>query len=207
MYDEALSQYITETFAAEDEALRRVREMIPQKGLPAIAVSPEEGRFLQWLVRAIGARLAVEIGALGGYSGSWIARGLLPGGKLITIEKNAQHAAVAREHFALTAVADRVELKLGDARQVLPKLRGPMDFVFIDAEKEDNPFYLEWAAGALRPGGVAAAHNAFRGGRVLTPDNPDGEITRAFNRSLAGDPRWLATIFPAGDGMAIAVRL
>ncbi|MBI4768969.1 MAG: O-methyltransferase [Chloroflexi bacterium] len=183
--------------------------MISQKGLPEISVRPEEGRFLQLLVRAVGARRAVEIGTLGGYSGTWIARGLAEGGQLLTIEKDSRHAEVARQCFALAGVAGRVEIKVGDAHDLLPGLRGPFDFVFVDAEKSGYPAYLEWAAGALRPGGMLAAHRAFRGGRLLDPNDrdPDNETLRAFNLRLARDPRWLATIYPGGDGMAVGVRL
>ena len=100
IYNDQISQYISSLFADEDEALRMAREDSPKRGLPSISIKPEEGRFLQFLVRACGAKIAVEIGTLGGYSGTWIGRGLLPGGKLYTLDKDSKHAAVAQEHFA-----------------------------------------------------------------------------------------------------------
>ena len=207
VYNEALENYVRSTFAVEDEALATIRREIPRRGLPEITVRPEEGRFLQFLVAACGARQAVEIGTLGGYSGTWIARGLPPGGRLVTLEKEPAYAAVAREHFALSGVADKVEVRIGDAHRLLPKLEaeGPFDFVFIDAEKDGYPAYLDWAEANLAPGGILAAHNAFRNGAVTDPSSPDRsvEITRRFNRRLAEG--FLSTIFPAGDGTAIAV--
>ncbi|NJN44336.1 MAG: hypothetical protein HC806_06190 [Anaerolineae bacterium] len=122
IYNDELSAYITEHFAREDTAIRRARERSPERGLPAISIRPEEGRFLQLLVAACQAKKAIEIGTLGGYSGTWIARGLLPGGKLFTLEKSDKHAEVAREHFEGAGVADRVEIIVGDAHQTLAKL-------------------------------------------------------------------------------------
>jgi len=208
-YDDAHARYITEHFARHDAALQHIYDNIPRRGLPAITIQPEEGRFLQFLVRACGARLAVEIGALGGYSGTWLARGLLPGGKLITLEKEPQHAAVAREHFALAGLSDRVEVRLGDAHALLPALatEGPFDFCFIDAEKHGYEAYLTWALANVRPGGVIAAHNAFRHGAVLDPLNTEADTLamRAFTRRWAAEPRLLGTIYPAGDGTLIGI--
>lgn len=208
-YDDALSKYITETFAHEDDVLATIRQQIPVRGLPEIMIRPEEAAFLQLLVAACGARSAVEIGTLGGYSGSWIARALPADGKLITLEVEPKHADVAREHFELAGVADRVEIRIGDAHQVLQDLSnsGPFDFVFIDAEKEGYPDYLDWTLSNLLPGGVLAAHNAFRKGALLDAHDTDQRVlaTREFIRRLAADERLLSTIFPAGDGMAIGV--
>ncbi len=211
IYNDALSDYIHEQFAAEDEALNHIRTETPRRGLPAIQIRPEEGRFLQVLVRATDTVKALEIGTLGGYSGSWIARGLAPGGRLITLEKESAHAQVAQEHFTLAGVSDRVEIIVGDAHDLLPTLaaEAPFDFVFIDAEKSGYPVYFAWALDNVRVGGVIAAHNAFQQGNLLdeSQDEDSGPATmRAFNRRVAGEPRVLSTIFPAGDGMVIAVR-
>lgn len=209
-YDDALSRYITDIFVHEDAALASIRMQVPERGLPEIMVSPEEAAFLQLLVAAAGARTVVEIGTLGGYSGSWIARALPPDGKLITLEVEPKHADVAREHFSLAGVADKVEIRLGDAHQILRTLsgEGPFDFVFIDAEKEGYPDYLDWALDNLRPGGVLAAHNAFRKGELIDPNSEDPRVlaTRTFNRRLAETPGVLSTIFPAGDGMTLGVK-
>ncbi len=208
---EAYAAYVTELFASADPVFERIRAAIPARGLPAITIQPEEGRFLEFLVRACGARRAVEIGTLGGYSGSWIARGLAPGGRLITLELESHHAAVARDHFALAGVADRVEVRVGDAHQLLPALSadGPFDFCFIDAEKSGYAAYLDWALapGGVRPGGVIAAHNAFQHGAIVDPGDRDSQAQtmRDFNRRFAAEPRLLGTVFPAGDGMLIGV--
>ncbi|MEM2126116.1 MAG: O-methyltransferase [Candidatus Methanosuratincola sp.] len=210
-YNDKLSDYITELFASQDDALRLAREDSVRKGLPAISVKPEEGRFLQFLVRACGARKALEIGTLGGYSGIWIARGLAPGGKLITLEKDPYHAQVAREHFASAGVEDLVEVRVGDAHQQLTELvaEAPFDFVFIDAEKEGYNAYFDWALANTRSNGVIAAHNAFRGGSIVgeRADDTYTEMMRSFNRRVAEEPRVISTIFPAGDGTLLAVKI
>lgn len=208
-YNDTFSQYITDLFAAEDGALHTAREESPKRGLPAISIQPEEGRFLQFVVRASGVKKAVEIGTLGGYSGIWIARGLAPGGKLITLEQSEKHAAVAREHFLRAGVGDRVEVRVGDAHQTLPKVaaEGPFDFCFMDADKSGYDAYLTWALTNVRPGGLIAAHNAFRGGDVLNKRGRDADTdaVRAANERFAREPRLLSTIFPAGDGTVIGV--
>ena len=208
-YDDALESYVRQTFAPEDETLATIRSEIPKRGLPAITVKPEEGRFLQFLVAASGARLALEIGTLGGYSGVWIARGLSKGGRLITLELSPEHAAVATEHFEMAGVADKVDLRVGDAHDLLPGLvdEGPFDFVIIDAEKEGYPAYLNWAEANLRPRGVVAAHNAFRGGAVAESDSddPGNKAVAEFNLRLSDEERFIPTLFPAGDGTAVAV--
>jgi caffeoyl-CoA O-methyltransferase len=115
VYNDQVSQYITNLFAIEDEALRSTREDSLQRGLPPISINPEEGRFLQFLVRACGARLAVELGTLGGYSAIWIARGLPPGGKLISVDKDAGHAEIARAHLSAAGLRDLVQVWVGEA--------------------------------------------------------------------------------------------
>ena len=209
-YNDVLSEYITDLFVTQDEGLEWTYQDTPQKGLPAISVKPEEGRFLQFLVRACGTKKAVEIGTLGGYSGIWIARGLAQSGKLITLEKEPFHALVAQEHFKAAGVLDRIEIRVGNAHETLNALQqeGPFDFVFIDAEKPGYEAYYEWAIENLRPGGVIAAHNAFRKGSVagLKADDEYTSGMRNFNQKVANDSRVISTIFPAGDGTLIAVK-
>lgn len=211
IYNDQLSQYNTSLFAIHDEALQRAWEETPRRGLPAISIKPEEGRFLQVLVRTCGAKKALEIGTLGGYSGIWIARGLLPGGKLITLEKEARHAEVAREHFALAGVSEMIEIRVGNAHATLDQLSSqtPFDFVFIDAEKTGYPKYFAWALEHTRLGGIIAAHNAFRKGSVAGIGVPDEftQTMREFNRDIAGNPRLLSIIYPAGDGTVVSVKV
>jgi caffeoyl-CoA O-methyltransferase len=211
VYNNELSQYITDLFVDQDSALEQVFIETPQKGLPAISVKPEEGRFLQFLVRACSAKKVVEIGALGGYSGTWIARGLPADGKLITLEKEPRHAEIARENFIRTGVAGQVEVRVGDAHEELRRLapEGPFDFVFIDADKPGYPDYFAWALENVRLGGVIAAHNAFRGGSIVDSREPDQftEPMIHFNRQVAAEKRVISTIYPAGDGTVVAVRI
>ena len=211
IYNDQISQYISSLFAVEDEALRKAREDSPKRGLPSISIKPEEGRFLQFLVRACGAKKAVEIGTLGGYSGTWIARGLLPGGKLYTLDKDSKHAAVAQEHFAAAGLEGKVEILIGDAHQSLIEIKklAPFDFVFIDAEKPGYPAYFDWAIENIRPGGIIAAHNAFRKGSVVSKgqDDDHSELMRQFNHQVASEERLVSTIYPAGDGTLISVKI
>jgi len=210
-YNHEISKYITGLFALQDTALIHTLQDSAQRGLPAISIQPEEGRFLQFLVRASGARRVIEIGTLGGYSGIWIARGLAPGGKLITLEKEPFHARVAEQHFALAGLADRIEVRVGEALRSLASLaaEGPFDFVFIDAEKPDYPSYFEWALVNLRVGGVMAAHNAFRKGDILNRVDPEENtrILQDFNQRASREPRLISTIYPGGDGMLVGVKI
>lgn len=209
-YNDRLSEYVTKLFATEDEALQRTWADTQKKGLPTINVKPEEGRFLQFIVRACGAQKAVEMGTLGGYSGIWIARGLAPGGKLITLEKESYRAEIARGHFALAGLSDKVDVRVGNAHELLGKLEdeGPFDFVFIDAEKTGYLSYFDWALQNTSKGAIIAAHNAFRGGSVLVESSNDEstESIRAFNQRVAENPHLISTIYPAGDGMVVAVK-
>lgn len=209
IYDDQHSEYITGLFATQDDALHRIYEEMPTHGLPAISIRPEEGQFLHFLVRACGARKALEIGTLGGYSGVWIARALPPEGSLTTLELEPKHADVAQRNFALAGVSDRVQIHVCDAHDMLLTLAsdGPYDFVFIDAEKTGYQRYYEWAVSNGHPGSVIVAHNAFRGGAVVRPSGADDgtDAVRDFTARVAADARVTATIYPGGDGMVVAV--
>jgi len=209
-YDDQVSSYISSLFAVEDEFLIRARDDSPKYGLPSGNIKPEEGRILQFFAYAIGATKAVEIGTLGGYSGIWIARGLRPGGRLITIEKETKHAEIARKHFEAAGLGEVVDVRVGNAHQIISKLRdeGPFDFVFIDADRPAYPAFFDWGVENVRTGGVIAIHNAFRKGTVagIGEDDEHSELMRQFNRRVAEDPRVTSTIFPAGDGTLISVR-
>jgi caffeoyl-CoA O-methyltransferase len=210
VYNAAISEYIRDLFAQEDEALRFIRQNTPERGLPDISITAEEGRFLSLLVHACQARIVLEIGTLGGYSGTWIARALPPGGKLITLEKSGLHAQVAEEHFQRAGVSDRVEIRVGDAHQLLSKLnpQAPFDMIFIDAEKPGYPEYYAWALDHVRRGGLITAHNALWGGAVIGEHSGEGiNYVREFNLLVARDERVASTIYPAGDGTLVAVKL
>lgn len=203
-----LDEYTSELFVQEDETLRWIQAQAESHQLPAISVRPFEGRLLQILVAMVGARTIVEIGALAGYSGTWLARALPADGKLYTLEKSAKHAAIARASFERAGVADRVHLLEGEAQASLRTLseRAPFDMVFLDADKVSYPSYLRWAVEHLRPGGLVAAHNAFRSGKVLNAQSDDDRAMDAFNRALAAEARLDSTILAIGDGMAVGIK-
>jgi caffeoyl-CoA O-methyltransferase len=210
VYNDMISAYITDLYAHEDEALAFIRRDSLENGLPDISVDAEEGQFLHLLVSASQAKLALEIGTLGGYSGTWIARALAPGGRLITLEKSDKHAAIASEHFARSGVADKVTIMTGDAHQLLPGLEklGLFDFVFIDADKVSYPDYFDWAVKHVRLGGIICLHNALWGGAVVSPHQGEAvDLVKAFNRQAAEDPGVTSSIYPAGDGTLVAVRV
>jgi len=195
---ERLDDYVNDLFVHEDDALAWIKAETSRHDMPAINLKSFEGRLLQMLIYMLGARKVVEIGTLAGYSAVWIARALPAGGKLYTLEKSSKHAGVG----------DRVELLEGDAHDSLRKItaKGPFDLVFIDADKGGYIDYLAWAVDNLRPGGMVAAHNAFRHGAVLAPENDDDRTIQAFNAALAKDTRLESTILAVGDGMAVGIK-
>lgn len=204
-----IHDYITRLFAPEDKILRQVREASLDQGLPDIAITPEEGAFLSLLVRLCRARRVLEIGTLVGYSTLWLARALPPEGIVVTVEKSARHAALARQNFERAGLAERILLLEGEAKHLLSKAArlGPFDFVFIDADKEGYPFYYDWALTMVPSGGVIAFHNALWGGSVALPfHGPAIDAIRNFNHMIANDSRVVAHIYPAGDGTLIAVK-
>jgi caffeoyl-CoA O-methyltransferase len=201
-----LTQTIRRWFAPEDRILQTVRTNTVAHGLPEIQIRPEEGQMLQFLAAIIGARRIMEIGTLAGYSGIWLARGLPPGGRLVTLELDPRHAQIARQHFALAGVSDRIEIVEGDAAASLERLgqAEPFDMVFIDANKEANSDYLAWSLEHVRSGGLITAHNAFREGH-LHDDDAKANATRAFLEALATHAGLFSTVIPVGDGLAAAL--
>ena len=201
-------EYVGALFAREDPLLLALRDDADRAGLPPIAISPDTGRLLQVLLRAIGARRVLEVGTLGGYSSLWMARALAPGGTIVTIEADARHAAFARAHLDAAGVGAIVDIRVGQALHVLPSLDGEhFDLVFLDADKEPLPTYLDWALRLVRPGGFIVADNALWGGRVLDPEATDDATrgVREFNRRLATDPRITGIIVPTHDGVAVGL--
>ncbi len=204
-----LDLYVRRLYASEDDVLRRVRAWADEAEMPAIQLPPATARAVQVLVRAVGARRVVEVGTLAGYSAIWIARALPEDGRLDTIEIDADHAAAAQRALADAGVAERVEIRVGDAAEILPELGpdGSVDIVFLDADKERYVVYMEEAARLLRPGGLLMADNAFWSGRVLDPGSDEiAALLDRFNRTLSADSRFSATILPVGDGLMVAVR-
>ncbi len=203
-----IHDYIDQLYQS-DEVLRLVEEGIRAEGLPEISIAPAYGRLLTLLAGMSGARAALEIGALGGYSGICIARGLAEGGLLTSLEVEPRFAEVARRHVAKAGLADRVQYRIGDARESLKLLEAEgatFDFFFIDADKGGYPHYLDMAIKLGRPGAVIVGDNVLLRGRVADPNRESPSVTamRAFNERLATDPRLESLILPGYDGLAIA---
>ena len=201
-------EYISALFAPEDALLVSLREEADRTGLPPIAVSADEGRLLQVLPTSIGARRVLEVGTLGGYSAIWMARALPDDGELLSIEIEQKHAEFARRYIERAGLSSKVEVRVGRALDVLPSLDGErFDAVFIDADKEPMPTYLDWALRLTRRGGLVFADNALWAGRVADPDVNDAATAavREFNRRFASDPRIDGTVLPVGDGLAVGV--
>jgi caffeoyl-CoA O-methyltransferase len=202
-------EYIQSLFAQEDEILASVTQSILDQDMPPISVSPELGKLLSLLVRMSGAKRVLEIGALAGYSGICLARGLSAGGKIISLELNELYAQVALTNMKRAGFANSVEYRIGPALDSLKRLaeeKIAFDFVFIDADKENYPVYLEWAIRLARPGAIITADNVLWGDRVLDPENKEQatEAIREFNRRLAKDPRLESLLLPIRDGFAVA---
>lgn len=201
-----INQYIAGLFVHESEAQLAIRTNTVAQGLPQIDLRPQEGWLLCLLTRMIAAKTAVEFGTLAGYSATWIAQGLSDSGKLITLEMDERHAQIARDNFVKAGVAEKIEVRVGNAHDIIKTLHGPFDLAFIDADKEGYDVYLNWALENVRVGGLIIAHNAFRNGTVIQakPDEATQYIQR-FNTRVAATERLLSTIIPVGDGMLIAL--
>jgi caffeoyl-CoA O-methyltransferase len=202
----------TALFAPEDEALQAALAATTAHDMPQIAISPLQGRMLQVLAVACGAHKILEIGALGGYSGIWLARALPPDGRLISLELSEQHAEVARASLARAGLSDRAEVRVGPAQDLLPTLTGeaPFDLIFIDADKPGYLEYLDWALRLTRVGGIIVADNCIRGGAPLrASDDPGTAALGEYDRRVARDPRLVSVALPMDegglDGFAISV--
>ncbi|HEX9037816.1 MAG TPA: O-methyltransferase [Ktedonobacterales bacterium] len=194
-------------YAPEDEALRAAREAPAAHDMPHINVSPAEGRLLEMLARMVGARRILEIGALAGYSGIWLARALPAGGQLISLEVSEKHAQVARASLERAGLTERAEVRVGPAEETLQALASQplFDMVFIDANKDGYPQYLDWALRLTRAGGVIVADNTVRGGSPLREylDGTADANTRGaweYNRRVVSEPRLLSIALPIDEG-------
>ncbi len=202
----AVDRYISETLVPPDAALDAALRASAEAGLPAIAVTPSQGKLLHLLARALNARAILELGALGGYSTIWLARALPSGGRLVTLEVNPQYAAVARANVEHAGLSDIVELRLGRAQDTLPELIAeapePFDLIFIDADKQSSPEYFTWALELSRPGSVIITDNVIRDGALIDPatDDPSALGARRLHELLAAEQRVSATtIQTVGD--------
>lgn len=208
----SIDDYVADLYAPPDEALTAALWESEKAELPEISVSASQGKLLQMLVEISGARRILEIGTLGGYSTIHFARGLPDDGYLISLELEESHAEVARMNVDRAGLSDKVEIRVGDARESLARIvasgEGPFDLVFIDADKEGYPEYLDWSLRLSRPGTLILGDNAIREGSVMDPDDPISRAMREFNEKLAKDPRLSSLILPLIreriDGLAIA---
>lgn len=195
----AVDDYINDCLIPSDPALEAALKASEAAGLPQIAVSPSQGKLLHLLARSVDARNILEIGTLGGYSTIWMARALPDGGRLTTLEFSPKHAEVARANLAHAVLAEKVELHLGPALDTLPKIaaenRPPFDFIFIDADKQNNAGYFEWALKLARPGSLILVDNVIRDGEVADASSTDPQVlgVRWLNELLARETRVLAT--------------
>ncbi len=214
----AVDEYVTGSLLDEDEGLAHAQKASAAAGLPAIAVSPAQGKFLYLLARMLKAKRILEIGTLGGYSTIWFARALGSEGKITTLEFNEKHAAVARKNFEKAGVAHLVDLRLGDALETLPKVKAegavPFDLVFVDADKKSNAEYFEWGLELTHPGSLIIVDNVVRGGGVLDAASKDPDVrgVRRLYERMHREKRVSATALQTvgvkgWDGLAFALVL
>jgi caffeoyl-CoA O-methyltransferase len=177
-------------------------------GVAAMQVAPEQGAFMTLLTRLVGARFAVEVGTFTGYSALCIARGLVPGGRLLCLDVNEEWTAIGRRHWAEAGLADRIELRLGPAADALRDLPAdpPVDLAFVDADKGGYRTYYDLLVERLRPGGLLLLDNVLWGGRVVDPGDTgeDTAAIRSVNDHVAADDRVEAVMLPIADGLTIA---
>lgn len=212
----AADDFLADTLVGNDPALEAALAAQQAAGMPAIEVAPVSGKLLGLLVRMSGARRVLEIGTLGGYSTIWMARAVGDDGRVVTIEAEPGNARVARASIDAAGVGGVVDIRIGRGADVLPTLirEEPFDLVFIDADKESNTLYLDWAARLGRPGTVVVLDNIGRDGDIVDPDSTDPKVvgTREGLIMLGEDPRFdataLQTVGTKGwDGVAIALVL
>jgi predicted O-methyltransferase YrrM len=207
---EDVDAFLNSTLIGDDPALSAALESSDAAGLPQIAVSAQQGKFLSLLAGAIAARRVLEIGTLGGFSTIWLARGVGPQGRVVTLEYEPKHAEVARANLQRAGDADRVEVVVGAALETLPTLTGgPFDLVFIDADKENYVPYLEWAIKLARPGTIIVADNVIRQGKVLAAQDDAARAVQQTLKLMGEHPRLdAAAIQTVGskhwDGFAFA---
>ncbi|MGC2786541.1 MAG: O-methyltransferase [Roseiarcus sp.] len=211
-----VDSYFARTLIGSDPALEEALAANAAAGLPSIDVSAPQGKLIHLLARMAGARKALEIGTLGGYSTIWLARALPDDGRLITLEVSPRHAEIARRNVADAGLESKVEIRTGAALTTLPKLEaerlGPFDFVFVDADKTNNAAYLEWALRLSRPGTVIVVDNVVREGGVVEAASRDPDVVgvRRMFELMAREPRLSATAIQTvgakgWDGFALAV--
>lgn len=202
----AVDEYVGGLLAPHDPALEAALRASEEASLPAIQVSPPQGKLLNLLARTLGARTILELGTLGGYSTIWLGRALPADGRLVTLEADPHYAGVARDSIARAGLGNVVELRVGPALDILPGLEaegaGPFDLTFIDADKARTPDYFAWALEHSRPGGLIVADNVVRGGTLADPadEDPKARAQRRLHEMIAAEPRVEATTIQTVGG-------
>lgn len=212
----AVDSYLADKLIADDGLAREALKANSEAGLPSIDVSPTQGKLLHLLARISGAKRILEVGTLGGYSTIWLARALPKDGLLVTLELNPKHAEVAAANIRRAGLAHLVDLQVGPAVDSLARLHAdnvpPFDFIFLDADKPNNPVYLDWAVKLSRPGTVIVGDNVIREGAIIDANDSDPSVvgTRLFLEKLGSHPRLDATAIQTvgskgHDGFALAI--
>ena len=212
----SVDSFFTDALIPADSALDAALDANRQADLPAIDVTPLQGKFLELLIRATRAQRVLELGTLGGYSTIWLARAVGENGKVVTLELDAHHAEIAQRNLDNAGIASRVDLRVGPAAKTLEALideaSQPFDFIFIDADKASYPDYMQLSLKLSRPGTLIIADNVVRDGQVIDPSDPDPNIqgVRRFTDLVATEPRLSATVLQTVgskgyDGFAIAI--
>lgn len=201
-----LAAYIAAVGTRETAVQRRLRAATRRIPMGGMQIGPDQAALMQMLVRAIGARRCLEIGTFTGYSALAVALALPPGGRIVCCDVSEEWTAIARKYWALAAVSGKIQLKLAPALETLKKLKGPFDFAFIDADKENYQKYYERCLKLLRRGGLIAIDNTLWYGSVVNPRDRtvDARAIRAFNRKLRRDRRVEISLVPIGDGVTLA---
>ncbi len=202
----AVDEYVTGLLAPHDEAFEAALRASDEAGLPAIQVSPPQGKLLLLLAKVVGASSILEFGTLGGYSTIWLARALPKGGRLVTLEADPSYAEVARDNISGAGLGALVDLRVGPALDLLPQLdaegTGPFDLTFIDADKVHSPEYFDWALRHSNPGALIVCDNVVRDGKLTDPNCEDPAIVaqRRLHEQLAAESRVEATTIQTVGG-------
>jgi predicted O-methyltransferase YrrM len=209
--DETIRAYLVANQPPEHPLLAELRQVTSTMTRSRMQISPEQGHFLAFLIRLVGARRVLEVGTYTGYSSICMALAMPPDGRIVACDNSKEWTDVARRYWAKAGLAERIEFRLGSAVDLLPDLikeGQEFDFIFVDANKEDYDAYYEWSLQMVRPGGVIVLDNMLRDGRVADPGVTELSITavRDLNAKIAGDERVDRVLITVGDGITLVRR-
>ncbi|MFN3234464.1 MAG: O-methyltransferase [Gammaproteobacteria bacterium] len=213
VFDDALYQYLLSISSRETDALRVLREEIVSQDVPNMAIQPEQGQFLAFLISLMSAKRILELGTFMGYSTAWMANALPDDGHIITCDVNQEWSKAAKNHWQRMGLANKITSHIGPALECMEDLLAEevesFDIIFVDADKRNYPLYYEKSLLLLRKKGLVIFDNVFRGGKVLDENNQalNINVIRKFNSSLLDDPRIELSVVPIGDGMALGLKV